>query len=106
MKESKEKLCVLCQHKFGDEECESLICGHVFHAECLADYISTTGKPKTHCCPIKCYESNISFGTPPLETQDVVVVDGDEGASSSAARASDLNAANTVFDAATQLFAS
>ena len=32
-------------------------CGHVFHSDCITDYMQVTGKPKTLCCPLKCHNS-------------------------------------------------
>jgi hypothetical protein len=49
-------LCVFCQHQLidGTEQCEALLCGHTFHAACIASYCLATGRPKFSACPFKC----------------------------------------------------
>jgi hypothetical protein len=51
-------ICAFCQFGISVANTvlpgEALACGHVFHAQCLADYMSATGKSKGACCPYKC----------------------------------------------------
>ena len=51
-----KSLCVFCQHQLIDatEPCEALLCGHTFHAACIAGYCLATGRPKFSACPFKC----------------------------------------------------
>ena len=92
---------------FGDKETESLECGHVFHSDCIQDYLASTGKAKALCCPFKCHQhKNVSFGEPPVVINDDDAEGG--GAASSTARAEDSSAdaalAVEAHAAATQLF--
>ena len=33
---------------------EALLCGHVYHSECIQKYSVICGKPKAESCPLKC----------------------------------------------------
>ena len=51
--------CVFCQgHDDKSDAWEALLCGHVFHTECLNDYCEATGKSKQAACPHKCSQSD------------------------------------------------
>ena len=50
--------CVICQHPLmmDGEEQQALECMHVFHKQCITDYIETIGKAPKYCCPFKCFK--------------------------------------------------
>jgi hypothetical protein len=53
-RDTETPMCAFCQHDIATNTGEALQCGHVFHATCLMDYMSATGKVKGACCPYKC----------------------------------------------------
>ena len=36
---------------------EALVCGHLFHSECINRYCDSTGRDKATACPLKCASS-------------------------------------------------
>lgn len=72
-------ICAICQSAIGATseygDSEALLCAHVYHAVCLDQYCSATGKTRANCCPFKCNES--SFVT---VAADGAAADGGDGA--------------------------
>ena len=100
--------CIFCCGMFGDQETEALMCGHIFHTQCLNNDIASSGESKARCCPYRCHvNAPISFA----DVEQVVIdADGEtqvvESAEPPAARASDADAAlaNDARNDATQFF--
>ena len=44
-----------CFH--GMQAVEALVCGHLFHSECINRYCDSTGRDKATACPLKCASS-------------------------------------------------
>ena len=42
---SGERMCFICQDDLGSDPVMALLCGHVFHTECISTYASTKGLP-------------------------------------------------------------
>ena len=51
--------CKFCLSEFGSDPVEGLLCGHVFHTDCINRYMEITCKPKAECCPYKCHHSMV-----------------------------------------------
>ena len=75
-------ICVICQSDMSsgqDDVLEALRCGHVFHAICLQECLTVTGKSREDACPFKCKVTaadiaRVTGGT--LESEEAV---DDEG---------------------------
>ena len=46
----------ICFH--GMQALEALVCGHLFHRDCINRYCDTTGRDKANACPLKCSSSS------------------------------------------------
>ena len=47
--------CKLCCSEFGPDPVDALVCGHVFHTDCIHKWMEFIRKPKAECCPHKCH---------------------------------------------------
>ena len=48
---------------------EALLCGHLFHSECIQRYCDSSGRSKANACPLKCGNSTNSFFGPATARQ-------------------------------------
>ena len=46
--------CVICLQPLADGPCEALLCGHVFHTQCIQQLAAIRQLPKADVCPLKC----------------------------------------------------
>lgn len=46
--------CVICLQPLADGPCEALLCGHVFHTQCIEQLAAIRQLPKADTCPLKC----------------------------------------------------
>ena len=51
--------CKLCWSEFGSDPVEALVCGHVFHTDCIHQWMDVSGKAKAECCPYKCHQTMV-----------------------------------------------
>ena len=87
--------CVICKSPLKQGEVQALECMHVFHRECVEEYMSVGGQSFRYACPYKCFHSELA-AQPEAET---VVVADDEGQASHTAVVADaalLNAADSM----------
>ena len=50
--------CTFCLQPLNDGAgVEALLCGHVVHSKCLAQFVEVAGKPKEESCPMKCHQT-------------------------------------------------
>ena len=47
--------CKFCLSEFGSDPVEALVCGHVFHTDCIHKWMDVSGKSKAESCPYKCH---------------------------------------------------
>jgi hypothetical protein len=81
MEVSEQPMCVFCQSDLGRDNVEAMLCGHAFHASCIDDYVSATGKSRRFCCPFKCSQSEeFAIAQAPVN-QTVVTIVGDAAGS-------------------------
>ncbi|CAE7843361.1 unnamed protein product, partial [Symbiodinium necroappetens] len=54
-----QDICVICHGEMKqDQALEALVCGHLFHRDCINRYCDTTGRDKANACPLKCSSSS------------------------------------------------
>ena len=88
---------MICLGKFNDgRPAEALVtCGHVYHVECIVDYMSATGKSKEDCCAYAyCRARASSRAAVDLEVEDTAAAPNSEGSG-----AQDASLAGAVADA-------
>ena len=49
--------CKFCLSEFGSDPVEALVCGHVFHTDCINRWMEVTRRTKAECCPYKCHQT-------------------------------------------------
>ena len=65
--------CIICKSPMkGGEEVQALECMHVFHRECVDEYMRVGGQSFRYACPYKCFHSELQ---PEAETVVVAVND-------------------------------
>ena len=64
--------CVICKSPLKGAEVQALECMHVFHRECVDEYMRVGGQSFRYACPYKCFHSELQ---PEAETVVVAVND-------------------------------
>ena len=58
-------MCAICREEMGNEEATAMVCGHVFHKECIEEYAKVKSTALEHLrCPV-CRESAADLGQAP-----------------------------------------
>ena len=55
--------CKLCCSEFGSDPVEGLLCGHVFHTDCIHKLMDVSCKPKAECGSYKCHLTFVQVPT-------------------------------------------
>ena len=94
--------CRICHDTFGEQQVEALLCGHVFHTDCINNYCRISDKTRQNCCPFKCHAASIDVAfdedddddddrTPTTVTADATT-ETDASAADRAAAAAEMQA--------------
>ena len=51
--------CKLCCSESGSDPVDALVCGHVFHTDCISRWMEVTRRTKAECCPYKCHQNMV-----------------------------------------------
>ena len=70
--------CKFCLSEFGSDPVEGLLCGHVFHTDCIHKWMEVSLKPKAECCPYKCHLTFVQV--PTQDDTQMMDVDNDQQA--------------------------
>ena len=84
--------CVICKSPLKGGEVQALECMHVFHRECVEEYMRVGGQSFRYACPYKCFHNELA-AQPEAET---VVVADDERQTAVVADEALLNAADSM----------
>ena len=58
-----EEQCIICKQDLGAADGrQAMLCMHVFHKDCITEYMNITGKPFRYSCPFKCLDHELGDG--------------------------------------------
>ena len=85
--------CIICKSPLKEGEVQALECMHVFHRECVEEYMRVGGQSFRYACPYKCFHNELA-AQPEAET--VAVADDERHTTAVVGDEALLNAADSM----------
>ena len=89
-----DRECVICKSTLSNGAVQAMECMHVFHRECVQDYMRVGGQPFRYACPYKCFHNELHAAV--LDAEDLETVDDGEDTRVAVADEALLHAADSI----------